>query len=56
VSCLDDRVPVEEAVVGCHFLTELSFGLPRFLCLMSMQLSDFPKLEQRLQGRDTLNI
>lgn len=56
VRCLDDSVVAVEEAVECHFLTELNFGLPRFLCLMSMQLSDFPNVEQRLQGRDTLML
>lgn len=43
-----------KVVACCHFLMDVSFGLPRFLCLMSMQLSDLPSVEHRLQGRDTI--
>lgn len=44
----------ERVVACCHFLMDVNFGLPRFLCLMSMQLSDLPRVEHRLQGRDTI--
>lgn len=31
----------------------VNFGLPRFLCFISMQVSHFPKAVHLLQGRDT---
>jgi hypothetical protein len=39
---------------GDHFFEAVNFGLPRFLCLMSIHVSHFPSDEQRLQGRDTI--
>lgn len=39
---------------GCHLFESVNFGLPRFLCLMSIQVSHFPSAEHRLQGRDTI--
>lgn len=44
---------VVDVLACCQCLIDVNFGLPRFLCLMSMQLSDFPNAEHRLQGRDT---
>lgn len=32
----------------------VNFGLPLFLCFISMQVSHFPKAVHLLQGRDTL--
>lgn len=41
-------------LVDCHFFEEVNFGLPRFLCLISIHVSHLPNVVHLLQGRDTI--
>lgn len=41
-------------LIDCNFFVAVSFGLPRFLCLMSIQVSHLSKAVHRLHGLDTI--
>lgn len=43
------------SLITCHFFVAVSFGLPRFLCLISTQVSHLSKAVHRLHGLDTIN-